>query len=175
MMQHFKLPIVLVLCMGMAACANLRFPGVYRIDIAQGNFVTEDMVEQLRPGMTREQVRFVMGAPLLTDPFTPDTWYYLLRYEPGEGETTEQQITIHFDEYDRLARFEGEVVDNLRARTTGKLDEESREALEEGLQQEDAPAEPMPQPGPEGDPGGMPPGGDPGGTPGGDPGGMPPM
>ena len=161
----------------MAACANLRFPGVYRIDIAQGNFVTEDMVAQLQPGMTREQVRFVLGAPVLTDPFTPDTWYYLLRYEPGEGEVTEQQIKVHFDEQDRLARFEGEVVEDLRARTTGELDEEARDALEEGLapEEDEAPGGPMPEPGPEGDPGGPPPGGDPGGMPGGDPGGVPPM
>src|SRR5690606_22829512 len=82
----------------LAGCSSLRFPGVYRIDIPQGNVVTEDMLSGLRPGMTPEQVRFVLGPPTLTDPFTPNTWYYLLQYQPGNGEMVEQQIVVHFDQ-----------------------------------------------------------------------------
>lgn len=149
-MHRTALLIVLALCVGLAACANLRFPGVYRVDIAQGNFVTEDMISELRPGMTPEQVRYVLGAPVLTDPFTPDTWYYLLQYQPGQGEPTEQQIVVHF-EGNQLSHYEGEVVANLWARTTGELDEEMREELEEGLEEG---ADPTPGPAPE--PGGGP-------------------
>ena len=146
-MHRTALPIILALCVGLAACANLRFPGVYRVDIAQGNFVTQDMIEELRPGMTPEQVRYVLGAPVLTDPFSPDTWYYLLQYRPGQGEPTEQQIVVHFDN-NRLSHYEGEVVDNLWARTTGELDEETREELEEGLEEATpGPAQPGTGPG----------------------------
>ena len=63
----------LLLTVLLAGCSSLRFPGVYRIDIPQGNVVTGEMLADLEPGMTPEQVRFVLGPSTLTDPFTPDT------------------------------------------------------------------------------------------------------
>ena len=56
-----------------------RIPGVtpYRIEIQQGNYVSQDMVAQLKPGMTKEQVRFVLGTPLVTDIFHADRWDYV--------------------------------------------------------------------------------------------------
>jgi outer membrane protein assembly factor BamE len=82
------------------------FLSPYRIDIQQGNFVSREMVSQLKEGMTREQVRFVMGTPMLTDLFHADRWDYPFRIRKGNGELTSSLVTIHFKE-NLLVRFDG--------------------------------------------------------------------
>lgn len=82
---------------------------VYRADIRQGNFVSQEMVEQLKPGQTREQVRFVLGTPLLTDPFHANRWDYVYRYDPGRGDIQQRRLTVYF-EGNKLARVDGDVV-----------------------------------------------------------------
>ena len=49
----------------------------YKIDVQQGNFLDQEMVAKLKPGMTRSQVRFLLGTPLIADPFHPDRWDYV--------------------------------------------------------------------------------------------------
>lgn len=78
----------------------------YKINIQQGTVVTMEMADQLKPGMTRDQVKFVMGTPLLTDPFHANRWDYPFRFQPGRGRIEERRFTVYF-ENDRLARFEG--------------------------------------------------------------------
>jgi outer membrane protein assembly factor BamE len=127
-MQRLALVIAVIT---LAGCSTLRFPGVYRIDIPQGNIVTKDMLEDLRPGMTREQVRYVLGPPALRDPFTPDRWYYLLDYKPGEGEPVRQEIVVHFDG-EKFSHREGQAVANLKARTSGRRDRELKKKVRQG-------------------------------------------
>ena len=68
----------------------------YKIDIQQGNYVTQDMVAKLKPGMTRSQVRFALGTPLIIDPFRNDRWDYFYMMHKA-GELTEQRVvTIVF-------------------------------------------------------------------------------
>lgn len=86
----------------------LSFPGAYKIDIQQGNVITQDMVNQLRPGMTREQVKYVMGAPLLPDTYNSERWDYIYSFQPGGKVRTQQTLTLFFKD-DRLASFEGDV------------------------------------------------------------------
>jgi len=81
----------------------------YRIDIRQGNFVTPQMVALLKPGQTQDQVRFILGTPLLTDPFHADRWDYVYRFQPGRGELQQRRLTVHF-EAGKLTRFDGDVV-----------------------------------------------------------------
>lgn len=119
----------------LSGCSSLHFPGVYRIDIPQGNMVTQDMLADLKPGMTPEQVRFVLGPPTLTDPFTPNTWYYLLRYQPGNGELVQQQIVVLF-ENGNYSRYQGEAVERLRERTSGRKD---RELEQRAINRKDSP------------------------------------
>jgi len=101
-----------VLTLLAAACTGMpTLPSIapYRMDIQQGNLVTQDMVAKLQTGMTRGQVRFVLGTPLLADIFHPDRWDYVYRYEK-EGKLTEQRkITVVFGA-DKLVRIEGDVV-----------------------------------------------------------------
>ncbi|MDY0013494.1 MAG: outer membrane protein assembly factor BamE [Rhodocyclaceae bacterium] len=81
----------------------------YRIDIRQGNHVDQGMVSQLRKGMTRDQVRFVLGTPLLTDVFHADRWDYLYRFAPGSGDLEQRRIAVFFQD-GKLDHVEGDVV-----------------------------------------------------------------
>ncbi len=78
----------------------------YRPDIQQGNFISEEMVQQLKVGMTRDQVRFVLGTPLMTDIFHADRWDYPFRLARGNGEVIESAVVVHFKE-GVVASFEG--------------------------------------------------------------------
>ena len=64
---------LIVITVFLSACSvpNLQFPGVYKVPVQQGNIITQDMIDQLRPGMTRRQVIFVMGTPIPVVPTTP--------------------------------------------------------------------------------------------------------
>jgi outer membrane protein assembly factor BamE len=79
----------------------------YRIDIQQGNFLSPEMVAQLKKGMTREQVRFVLGTPLVTDIFHADRWDYVFYRELGNGTKERKSLAVFF-ENDRLARAVGD-------------------------------------------------------------------
>jgi outer membrane protein assembly factor BamE len=81
----------------------------YRIEIQQGNFVSQEMVSQLKPGMTREQVRFVLGTPLVADIFHADRWDYPY-YRDVPGKPREQRKFSVFFEDGKLARVTGDVV-----------------------------------------------------------------
>lgn len=81
----------------------------YKIDVQQGNQVTQDMVEKLKPGMTRSQVRFLLGTPLVVDPFRNDRWDYVYLYYKAGQLTEQRRISILFEE-DKLKRVDGDVV-----------------------------------------------------------------
>ena len=92
---------------GLAGCgSNFGFPGVYRINVEQGNVVTEEMVEQLRPGLNRRQVRYIMGTPLIEDSFHEDRWDYRYLLRNGNELLSETQLTLWFED-DELVRVEG--------------------------------------------------------------------
>ena len=78
----------------------------YRPSIQQGNFISEEMVQQLKVGMTRDQVRFVLGTPLMTDIFHADRWDYPFRLARGNGEIIESAVVVFFKE-GVVERFEG--------------------------------------------------------------------
>ncbi len=107
--------LAVLLAAALAGCNNnlgsLDFPGVYKISITQGNVILQDMVDQLRPGMTRNQVIFVMGTPLVRDPFHQDRWDYVYNFQPGGGARTQERITIWFLD-EELARVTGDFTPN---------------------------------------------------------------
>jgi len=78
----------------------------YRPDIQQGNFVSQEMLNQLKAGQTRDQVRFLLGSPLLTDAFHADRWDYPFYLARGNGELTTSRVTVFFKD-DVVERFEG--------------------------------------------------------------------
>ncbi|GAB3371025.1 outer membrane protein assembly factor BamE [Azotobacter armeniacus] len=107
-MQNTKLMLTSLPLVGLLALAGCTIPGVYKIDIQQGNVVTQDMIDQLRPGMTRRQVRFVMGSPLITDTFHPDRWDYLYSIKPGGGQRLQERVSLVFDSNDLLVGLAGD-------------------------------------------------------------------
>ena len=111
-----KLLLIASSALFLSACAigALQFPGVYKISIPQGNVITQDMVDQLRPGMTKRQVVFVMGTPLVRDPFHQDRWDYIYSFQPGGGERGQERITVFFAD-DSLVSFSGDFVPSSQA------------------------------------------------------------
>jgi len=97
------------------ACLALLLGGclsVYKVEVQQGNVVSRDMVTKLKPGMTRSQVRFVLGTPLVTDAFHPNRWdyyYYLRGSKEKTGET--RRLTLIFKN-DTLVSVQGDKPDN---------------------------------------------------------------
>jgi len=94
----------------LGGCGNfgsMDFPGVYKISIPQGNIITQDMVDQLRPGMTKRQVIFVMGTPLVRDPYHQDRWDYVYNFQPGGGERGQERLSVVFED-DQLISFSGD-------------------------------------------------------------------
>ena len=79
----------------------------YRIDIQQGNFLSPEMVAQLKEGMTREQVRFVLGTPLVADVFHSNRWDYVFYRELGDGRKEKRNLSVFFED-NKLTRFSGE-------------------------------------------------------------------
>ena len=106
--------------MVIAGCNFMPQVTPYRMEIQQGNFVTQEMVAQLKPGMTREQVRFVLGTPLVVDPFHAERWDYVFSRTPENSTQYEQRrITVFFDGSGVLQRMEGDVVSSPAPSVSG--------------------------------------------------------
>lgn len=86
-------------------------PTEYKMDIQQGNLVTQDMVNQLKPGLTQNQVKFIMGTPLLTDIFHADRWDYVydMNFRNNNGKDQRRILSIYFDKNSKLLRVDGDV------------------------------------------------------------------
>jgi outer membrane protein assembly factor BamE len=107
--QTFK---ILILCfigtLLISNCSNLRFPGVYKIDVAQGNIVTQDLLDQLKPGMSGNQVIYILGSPLIQDTFNENRWDYYYSMKSGRTEITKtSRVTVYFESstYQRYELF----------------------------------------------------------------------
>ena len=133
MIQAFKNSALLILMSLLVACGNfgnMDFPGVYKISIPQGNIITQEMVDQLRPGMTKRQVVFVMGTPLVRDPFHQDRWDYVYNFQPGGGVRGQERLSVFFVE-DALTNFTGDFTptsDTPETVETGETGETTEQA-----------------------------------------------
>jgi outer membrane protein assembly factor BamE len=108
-----RLLIILSAALALSACKqNVELPSMispYRIDIQQGNVVTQDMASKLKAGMTRSQVRFVLGSPLVTDMFHNDRWDYIYLMQKQGKPDERRRLTVIFDG-DKLVTLEGDIV-----------------------------------------------------------------
>ncbi|MGP1675671.1 MAG: outer membrane protein assembly factor BamE [Burkholderiales bacterium] len=97
----------------LASCGSVRLPipelKPYRIEIQQGNFISPEMVSQLKPGMTKDQVRFVLGTPLIADSFHADRWDYVFRRQRVNSSELEQRKIAVFFEDGKFKRVEGDL------------------------------------------------------------------
>jgi outer membrane protein assembly factor BamE len=95
----------------LAGCSAPNIPGItpYRMEIQQGNFITQDMVSRLSTGMSKEQVRLTLGTPMLTDIFHADRWDYVYWRETQDGKREQRKLAVHFSD-NKLVRLDGDVV-----------------------------------------------------------------
>jgi outer membrane protein assembly factor BamE len=121
MLSRLSLSLLLLPSLLLAACSST--PDItsrlspYRIDVRQGNYVTQDMVAKLKPGMSRDQVRFALGTPLVADMFHADRWDYVYRFQPGRGEAQLRRLVVFFED-GKLVRVGGDVVAESEATAT---------------------------------------------------------
>jgi len=105
----FLLPL-LAACSSVSEMKMVDYLSPYHIDINQGNYITQDMVAQLRAGQSREQVRFILGSPLIVDAFHGgDRWDYLYRFQPGTGPVQTRRLVVLFTD-GKLSRVGGDVM-----------------------------------------------------------------
>jgi outer membrane protein assembly factor BamE len=119
----------------------------YRPDIQQGNFVSEEMLAQLKVGMTQDQVRFIFGTALLTDPFHGNRWDYAFRLAKGNGEITTSRVIVFFDKDGKVERWEGGNLPTEKeyiARIAGPAPDAKKEAATEAALAKPAPSAPLP-------------------------------
>lgn len=122
--------VVLLIPVLLAGCGgSFGFPGVYRINVEQGNIVTEDMVAQLERGMSRRQVRFIMGTPLIEDTFHADRWDYRYMLRNGNNTIRENRVSVLFDG-DELIDVQGALRPEWAGGTAGVEPEPGEEASE---------------------------------------------
>ena len=99
--------LVLTLSLFTAACGLIT---PYRIEIQQGNYVAQEMVAQLKLGLTRDQVRYVMGTPLVSDIFHEERWdYVFVRQRANSSEVEHRRVAVFFED-GKLKRVDGDIV-----------------------------------------------------------------
>jgi len=131
---------VCILAVALSACGGTKWGFPYRADIQQGNWVTAEQVARLEQGMTREQVRYVLGTPTLKDIFHANRWDYPYYNKPGYGNAEERRFTVWF-ENDQLVRWEGDEQPDYQPFQIPDPDAPARQGVE---------AQPLAAPGAEG-------------------------
>ncbi len=86
-------------------------PKIHKITVYQGNVLTQRMVDELRPGMTRRQVVFILGQPVNINPFRSDRWDYIYTVATGEDFHVNRRVTVLFED-DALVRIQGDLAPN---------------------------------------------------------------
>jgi outer membrane protein assembly factor BamE len=99
--------LAIIIALSLSACSSW----VYRIDIPQGNFLEQKDIDKLQIGMSKEQVKFVLGSPVILDAFSDKTWHYVYLLKSGRSEefNVKKKFILHFDN-DILASAEGDFV-----------------------------------------------------------------
>lgn len=87
--------LVVLLCVGLAGCSLL--PDAHKVEVQQGNIVDRAALDELRTGMTKQQVRFLLGNPVINDLFHPDRWDYIYYVTPAGKAPTLKRLTLFFE------------------------------------------------------------------------------
>jgi outer membrane protein assembly factor BamE len=118
-MRSIRTPLLVAFAaIAIAGCSTITAPfdtwmpyisqfGVYKLDVNQGNYLSQDMVDKLKEGQTKQQVRLILGTPLITSVFRDNRWDYLYEYRQNGRLQTRRQFTVYFKD-DTLTRWEGD-------------------------------------------------------------------
>ncbi|MBK7564139.1 MAG: outer membrane protein assembly factor BamE [Propionivibrio sp.] len=128
-MTFSRLAGTVFLIAAISGCSSVpRIVNEYKIDVQQGNVLTQDMVSQLKPGLTKDQVRFVLGTPVLMDMFHANRWDYVYWLKKGStGTVVMRKFSTYFDSYDRLERVTGDVTAAQASDETVEVESKVRE------------------------------------------------
>ncbi len=119
-----------------------NLPGVYKVNVRQGNSVTQEMINQLRPGMDKRQVKFILGTPLLVDPFHKNRWDYFYYLNIAGKQQKKERVTVIFNA-DELVSIKGNfkpsnefkpMTINTEVVDVPKREEKKKSAIEKALQ-----------------------------------------
>lgn len=93
----------------LVSCSTIlnNLPGVYTLEIQQGNIIDQSMIDQIRPGMNKRQVLYIMGSPMLDDVFHKNRWDYLYSAQPEGEDRVQKQISLFF-ENDQIVGIQGD-------------------------------------------------------------------
>jgi len=101
MRNNYLTPLLAICVLSLSACT------IHRLDVQQGNIIKEEALEQLKVGISKRQVRFIVGTPLIQDPFHPNRWDYVFTKQPGdERKIVEYKHMSVFFEDDKLIKIE---------------------------------------------------------------------
>ena len=104
---YIRRHIIISLSLLLAACGSMTNLSPHKIAIQQGNLITQTMVDRLKPGMSKRQVEFVLGTPLIADTLQQDQWHYVYSLKLGNGQQIKKQLAVYFDK-DKLSHLEGD-------------------------------------------------------------------
>lgn len=104
-MQFKSLIALLMLAFGLTACSTVS-KLVYRIDVPQGNYLEADKVAQLKVGMNPQQVQYLLGTPVLQDPYSQQTWYYVFLQQQGYQAPEQHTLIVNFDNKGLVSNFD---------------------------------------------------------------------
>lgn len=109
--------LLLVAILSITGCESL----IYKLSTRQGNVLEQKQLDQLQIGMTRDQVRFLLGTPVAAGPFRDDRWDYLGYYKSPRGEISSRTVSLYFDD-DKLSRMEGAQSQDASNKGAGAVD-----------------------------------------------------
>ena len=99
---------ILFLLLLLSGCSWVQFPSIHKVSVQQGNIVSQDMVDKLQVGMSKTQVQYILGSPLLMDTFNPTRWDYYYTRVDAKSNKTKQQLTLRFSKDNTLLSLEGD-------------------------------------------------------------------
>ncbi|MFT6113789.1 MAG: outer membrane protein assembly factor BamE [Oleispira sp.] len=121
--MQFRILTVLLSFLFISACS---IPKVYKLTVQQGNIVTQDMIDELKVGMTKRQVAYVMGTPLIRSPYQQERWDYLYTLERRDKVVKNYQVTLFFKD-ELYTRLEGEVPQEEKPESQQEVLEDKKE------------------------------------------------
>jgi outer membrane protein assembly factor BamE len=117
----FCISLILISACSRSFDGSYNVPLLYKIDIQQGNVIEQKMLDKLKPGMDKNQVKFIMGTPVLIDPFHNNRWEYAYSFQKGGGIREQRHITLHFDEEEKLSQVTGDIIAADGSRDVNKI------------------------------------------------------
>lgn len=107
--------LVLLFIFLLSGCSWVQFPSIHKVSVQQGNIVSQDMVDKLQIGMTKAQVQYILGSPLIVDTFNPSRWDYYYTKVDTNNTKTKRQLILTFDKDNTLLSLKGDFLQPSRS------------------------------------------------------------